>query len=66
MRQGECEIDLAPGLTVRTAVAICHIMPGRARSAPRIGACFTDLDARTERLIEQSRARLERERMRAR
>lgn len=65
MRLGSCEIDLIQGLTVRTAVAICHIMPGRSRSAPRIGACFTDLDARTERLIERSCAALERERMRA-
>lgn len=63
-RHGRCEIDLAAGLTLHTEAAICHVMPGRARSAPRIGACFTHLDARSERLLEQCCATLERERLR--
>lgn len=64
-RRGDCLIELPDG-RLDAAVDICHVAPGRGRSAPRIGACFIDLDPATERRIEHSVANFERERQRAR
>jgi hypothetical protein len=45
-------------------VEICHVLPSRARSAPRVGARFIDIDARSERLLERCVAELDRARLR--
>ncbi len=64
--QGRCEIAFGDEDTIEAVIEICHIFPRRGRSAPRIGACFVDIDARTERIIERYVARLDREQVRLR
>lgn len=58
-----CEIDLPGQATLQATVELRHMVPSRARSAPRVGAHFVALDAHTENLIarcvvEFKRARL--------
>ena len=64
--RGRCEIALTGADPLIAQVEICHVLPSQGRSAPRIGACFIDLDARTERRIERYVAELERQRVRLR
>lgn len=64
-RRGDCDIEL-PGGSITATIGVCHVMPSRGRSAPRIGACFIDLEARTERHIERCVATLDRERAKGR
>jgi len=64
-RRGDCDIEL-PGGAITVTIGVCHVMPSRGRSAPRIGACFIDLDPRTERHLERCVATLERERAKGR
>ena len=59
-----CEIDLPGYDTVRAVVEVCHLLPSRARSAPRVGARFIDLDSRAERQLERCVAELDRTRLR--
>ena len=61
-----CEIDLPRHATVRASIEICHVFPSRGRSAPRVGARFIDIDARSERQLEHCVAELDRERARLR
>lgn len=65
MRQGHGEIDLAEGLTLKTAVAICHVVPANGRNAMRIGACFSELDRSAEHMLERVCAGFDRARLRA-
>jgi len=64
--RGRCEIALPGAEPLIALVEVCHVLPARGRSVPRIGACFIDLDARTERRIERYVAELERQRVRLR
>lgn len=65
-RATACEIDLPRYGTITAAIEICHVFPRQGRAVPRIGVCFVDLDPRTERQIEHSVARLDREQSRLR
>ncbi len=58
-----CEIDLPGHGTLRTVVELRHMLPSRARSAPRVGARFVELDPRSERQLEHCVAELERSRL---
>lgn len=60
-----CEIDLPGQGTLRVVVEVRHILPSRARSAPRVGARFIELDAGSEQQLahcvsqfDQQRAQL--------
>ncbi len=57
-----CEIDLPAHGTLRALVEVRHMLPSRARSAPRVGARFVELDARGERQLEHCVAELDRNR----
>jgi c-di-GMP-binding flagellar brake protein YcgR len=61
-----CEIDLPGHGTLRTVVEVRHMLPSRARSAPRVGARFLELDPRSERQLERCVAELDRHRLRQR
>ena len=54
-----CEIDLPGHGTLRAVVEVRHMLPSRARSAPRVGARFIALDARSERQLERCVAELD-------
>ena len=58
-----CEIDLPGHDTLRAQVEVRHLLSSRARSAPRVGACFVDLDPRSERQLEHCVAELNRKRL---
>ncbi len=57
-----CEIDLPGHGTLRVVVEVRHMLPSRARSAPRVGARFVALDARSERQLERCLAELDSQR----
>ena len=46
-----CEIDLPVHGTLRVVVEVRHILPSRARSAPRVGARFIALDPDSEQQL---------------
>ncbi len=46
-----CEIDLPGHGTLRAIVEVRHMLPSRARSAPRVGARFVALDPASERQL---------------
>ncbi|MBX9609091.1 MAG: flagellar brake protein [Gammaproteobacteria bacterium] len=59
-----CVIDL-PGQEPLTAmVSVRHLLPSKARTAPRVGACFVDLELRGQRMLERCLADIERHRLR--
>ena len=47
-----CEIDLPGHGTLRAVVEVRHMLPSRARSAPRVGALFLELDPSSARQLE--------------
>lgn len=47
-----CEIDLPGHGTLRAVVEVRHMLPSRARSAPRVGARFLELDSSSARQLE--------------
>ena len=61
-----CRIEFETGVSLSMVVEICHVFPAAGRSTARVGACFIDLDARSERALERQVARLERARARLR
>jgi c-di-GMP-binding flagellar brake protein YcgR len=61
-----CEIDLPGHGTLRAVVEVRHILPSRARSAPRVGARFLTLDPASERQLENCVTALDFERIRPR
>jgi len=61
-----CEIDLPGHGTLHAVVEVRHMLPSRARSAPRVGASFVELDERSVRLLEHCIAELVRDRNRSR
>ncbi|MBK6656746.1 MAG: flagellar brake protein [Proteobacteria bacterium] len=63
-RPTACEIDLPGHGTLHAAVDVRHILPSRARSAPRVGACFIELDVDGERQLQHCVAELARLRRR--
>lgn len=63
--RARCIID-TDDAPVEASIEIRHVVPPRGRSLGRVGACFTDLDARAERRIERYVAALERARARLR
>lgn len=65
-RRGQCEIALPDSAPLRAVVEICHVIAGQRHGVPRIGGCFIDLDARSERRLERYTAELEREQVRRR
>lgn len=48
-----CEIDLPGHGTLHAVVELRHMLPSRARSAPRVGARFVELDPLAERQLER-------------
>ncbi len=65
-RPTACEIDLPGHGTLRALVEVRHMLPSRARSAPRVGARFVELDARSDQQLQHCVAELKRERLRSR
>lgn len=63
-RPTACEIDLPGHGTLNAAVEVRHMLPSRARSAPRVGARFIDLEPRAERQLQHCLAELGRRRVR--
>lgn len=63
---GRCEIHLDDDSIALATVEVCHIFSGDRDHVPKLGACFIDLDAPTERLIERFVAQLDREQARLR
>ena len=61
-----CEIDLPGHGTLRAVVEVRHMQPSRARSAPRVGARFIELEPHSERQLEHCVAELTRGRLRSR
>ena len=61
-----CEIDLPGYGTLRTVVELRHMLPSRARSAPRVGARFVALDSHSEHQLVRSVAELKSMRLRQR
>lgn len=59
-RPTACEIDLPGHGTLHAAVDVRHMLPSRARSAPRVGACFVELDVEAERQLQRCVAELSR------
>ncbi len=64
--RGHCEIEFSDGQCIDATIEICHVFAAEGRAAPRVGACFVDLDARTERTLERYVASLERAQARLR
>lgn len=64
--QGRCRLTMPGTTTFEGIMEICHRVPGTTTAAPRIGARFLDLDARTERRIERYVVELDREQARLR
>jgi c-di-GMP-binding flagellar brake protein YcgR len=60
-----CVIELANGEQVESACEVRHRFPSRARSAPRIGVCFIDLERRHEQELARCLAELARARQRS-
>ncbi len=63
-RATACEIDLPLHGTLRALVEVRHMLPSRARSAPRVGARFIELDERNEQQLQRCVAELKRNRVR--
>lgn len=64
--RGPCTITFGDNDTIDAIIELCHVEPAAERVPARVGACFVDLDAPTERKLERYVARLERERARLR
>ena len=64
-RPTACEIDLPGHGTLHAAVEVRHMLPSRARSAPRVGARFIELDAQSEQQLQRCVTELARLRGRA-
>jgi len=60
-----CVIELPTGEQVESAWEVRHQYSSRARSAPRIGVCFIDLERRHEQELARSLAELARARQRS-
>lgn len=63
-RATACEIDLPGHGTLNATVDVRHMLPSRARSAPRVGACFIELDAEAEQRLQRCLTELARLRRR--
>ena len=59
-----CQIDLPGHGTLRTLVELRHMLPSRARSAPRVGARFVALDPHSELQLARCVAELNSTRLR--
>ena len=59
-RPTPCEIDLPGHGTLHATVDVRHMLPSRARSAPRVGACFIELDPQAEQQLHRCVAELAR------
>ena len=59
-----CEIDLPGSKTLRFMIEVRHLLPSRARSAPRVGVRFVNVDPGSERQLERCVAELDRQHLR--
>ncbi|MEQ8232536.1 MAG: flagellar regulator YcgR PilZN domain-containing protein [Gammaproteobacteria bacterium] len=64
--RGRCQLLIGGEDTLAAVIEICHVRPPTRALPVRVGACFVDLDARSERRIERYVAELERARARLR
>ncbi len=64
--RGACSLDIDSTAALTGAIEVCHVKPATAHLPARIGVCFVELDARSERRIERYVAELDRERARLR
>ena len=64
--RGNCSLNIDSAAALVGAVEVCHVKPAAAHLPARIGVCFVELDARSERRIERYVAELDRERARLR
>ncbi|MEQ8660744.1 MAG: PilZ domain-containing protein [Gammaproteobacteria bacterium] len=64
--RGRCRLAIGADGVLDAAIEICHVRPAGRPLPARLGACFIDIDARTERRIERYVAELERARARLR
>lgn len=64
--RGTCSLNIDSSAALTGAVEVCHVKPATGPLPARVGVCFVDLDARSERRIERYVAELDRERARLR
>jgi len=64
--RGACSLDIDSAAELTGAIEVCHVKPAAEPLPARIGVCFVELDARSERRIERYVAELNRERARLR